>query len=117
MKKNLSCIVLMVLCCFLFCPQVFAATSLTLYDDFNDNTIDPGKWLVEPTENAGAITEDNGTLKISSTFDPSLFPFPDPEVEQPAYLLFGCRAPALFMCKIITQLLYNCIDTFLKIIK
>ena len=55
-------------CIFIFSTPVFAANTLNLYDDFNDNTLDPAKWLVEPTENAGAITADNGTLKINGVF-------------------------------------------------
>ena len=69
MKKNISSIVLIVLFSLSLCHQVFAATSLTLYDDFNDNTIDPVKWLILPSEKASAITEDNGTLNINGEFE------------------------------------------------
>ena len=61
--------IIVVLLCLVFCPQGFAAKTLTLYDDFNDNTLDPAKWLVEPSENAGAVTVESGTLKISGEFE------------------------------------------------
>ena len=68
MKKNISSIVLIVLFSLSLCHQVFAATSLTLYDDFNDNTIDSEKWLILRSEKAFAITEDNGMLNINGEF-------------------------------------------------
>ncbi len=55
-------------CIFIFSTPVFAANTLTLYDDFNENTLHAEKWLVEPSENAGAMTVDNGTLKIHGEF-------------------------------------------------
>jgi imidazolonepropionase-like amidohydrolase len=69
MKKHLLSLGLMILCCFLLCPQIFAEPPLTLYDDFNDNSLDAGKWLVEPSEFGGSVAMDNGTLKMSGELE------------------------------------------------
>ncbi len=70
MKKQYFIITMVLLFCSnMFCPYSFGANTLTLYDDFNDNTIDPVKWLILPSEQAGAITEDNGTLNINGEFE------------------------------------------------
>ena len=52
----------------IFCFNVFAANTLTLYDDFNDNSIDSTKWLVEPSESAGALNENNSAFNINRGF-------------------------------------------------
>jgi len=66
--KIYKCICLVFLFCLAFCPQIFAANLLTLYDDFNGNTLDSEKWLVEPSEYAGAVSVDNSTLNINGKF-------------------------------------------------
>jgi len=59
---------LIALCCCLSGARSFASNTLTPYDDFNDNVFNADKWLVEPAENNGAVTVDNGSLNVSGEF-------------------------------------------------